>query len=387
METTSAACNAFADIRAFNRTRRKRARELKKQGKLIVGYLCCYVPVEILTALDIVPYRIQGNVTKPVVEADAYLDITTCPYIRSCFDLALNGEYDFLDGLVMPHSCYNVRRVYDIWRYYCNSGFFHLINVPHMMDRSSYQFFKREIETFVKSLEKFTGRKLKLDRLQQSINLHNENRSLLRQLYGLRKESPPLISGVEMTRTLIAGMGLPVTEYSNLVKQLIVEVEKRRDHPANKGARILLYGHEIDDTAFVELVEECGAHVVIDDICTGSRYFWQDVKPSNDLLESLATRYLNGIPCPRTYKPRAETRDKDLENRFGYLSNFVEEFDVNGAIFYVMRYCDTLQLDVPDARDYLQKKGIPVLVLEDDYRLTSLARFRTQIQAFLEILG
>lgn len=387
MNMRSVTSNAFTDLDSLQSAREKRAQELKKQGKLVVGYFCCFVPTEIMTALDIVPYRIQGNIAKSIVDADAYLDITTCPYLRSCFDLALNGGYEFLDGLVMPHSCYNLRRVYDIWRHYHNPGFFHLINVPHMVDSSSYQFFKRELETFVTSLEKFTRRQLKKGRLRQAIHLHNENRSLLRRLYGLRKKSPPLVSGVEITKVLIAGMGMPVIEHNALVERLISEIEKRHNPLTKVNARILLYGHEIDDTAFIELIEGCGAHVVIDDICTGSRYFWQYVKPTDDLLESLANRYLEGIPCPRTYKPRAETRDKDLENRFGYLWNFIKEFNVNGAIFYVMRYCDTIQLDVPDARDYLQKKGIRVLVLENEYRLTSMTRFRTQIQAFIEILG
>lgn len=93
-----------------------------------------------------------------------------------------------------------------------------------------------------------------------------------------------------------------------------------------------------------------------------------------------------GIPCPRTYIPQAETRQEDLENRFGYLRSFITEFKVNGAIFYIIRYCDTYELDAPDVRDYLKEQGIPVLVLEDEYNLATIGQLRTRIQAFLEMI-
>lgn len=61
-----------------------------------------------MTALGMVPYRIMGNLREPVTEADAYLETEVCPYIRNCFDRGLKGDYGFLDGVVVPHSCENV---------------------------------------------------------------------------------------------------------------------------------------------------------------------------------------------------------------------------------------------------------------------------------------
>ena len=54
---------------------------------------------------------------------------------------------------------------------------------------------------------------------------------------------------------------------------------------------------------------------------------------------------------------------------------------------YIMRYCDTHELDAPDVRDYIQEMGVPVLHLEDDYSLTSIGGLRTRIEAFLEMIG
>lgn len=379
--------SVFDDVDVHYKERKLRARELRSSGKKIVGYFCCFVPVEILTAMDLVPYRIQGSVVEPIERADSCLEIYMCPYVRSCFDLALKDEYDFLDGLVVPHSCDTIQRIYDIWKHYRPPQYYHLLNVPHMLQPSSYEFYKNELQTFIKSLEKFTGQRMTRENLRQAVQLHNENRSVLRQLYELRKPVPPLVSGTEVTKVLIVGMGIPVKEHTDLVTRFIIKVKERPRSSNQKLPRILVYGNEIDDIAFIKLVEDTGANVVMDDLCTGSRFFWQDVKLTDDPLDGIVNRYLGGVYCPRSYIPQGKTRQEDLDNRLGYLRNFVTEFKVNGAIFYIIRYCDTYELDVPDVRDYLRGQGIPVLSLEDEYSMTTIGQLRTRVQAFLEMIS
>ena len=49
-----------------------RAKELKKQGKKVIGYLCAFVPLEMITAAGLVPLRIKGNVGEPITKADTH---------------------------------------------------------------------------------------------------------------------------------------------------------------------------------------------------------------------------------------------------------------------------------------------------------------------------
>jgi len=56
-----------------------RARELKKQGKRIMNYLCAFTPVEIITAADFIPFRIKGDVNEPITKADAEMETIVCP--------------------------------------------------------------------------------------------------------------------------------------------------------------------------------------------------------------------------------------------------------------------------------------------------------------------
>ena len=376
----------IGQVQELYNERGKRARQLHDSGKKVIGYFCCFVPDEIITAFDMVPYRIQGSQNAPIDQADACIEPMACPFARSCFNLALKGEYDFLDGFVAPHSCDTVERMYHIWRYYKPAPFTHFINVPHMMGPSSDEFYRQELHLFIKDLEKWSGKKLDTVKLREAVRLYNQRRKVLRELYELRKADPPLVSGVEVTQVLVAGMGMPAAEHVELVKQFIAEVKGRPKPKTQKFPRIFLWGNEIDDTAFVKLIEESGAHVVMDDLCTGSRFFWDDVSETDDPLDGIVGRYLH-VHCPRSNMPKAETRNKDLENRYSYIGRFVKEWNADGVIFYIVRYCDTCELEGPDLREYLNGMRLPTLMIEDDYSTSTIGQLRTRVQAFLEMIA
>jgi bzd-type benzoyl-CoA reductase N subunit len=372
------------------RNRDRRAREVKGDGKRVMGYFCSYTPIEILSAADFVPYRILGNMKEPITNADTYLDPAICPYLKSCYDMVLKGEYDFLDGWVTPDSCDSKVSMFKVWTYNRESPYVYWLNVPNIVDERTMRFFKEELVFFKQSIERFTGSRISDDKLSLAIDVHNEQRALLRELYQLRKSDNPLLYGSEITQIMRAIASLPVEEANDLLRGVIAEVVERRDAPEADSIRLLLYGPEIDDPAFIELVEVCGGNVVIDDTCVGTRFFWHDVERTKEPLDGLANRYLSKLMCPRTIRGKGEgwaTRQADLEDRFGHIWEFAREYSVRGAILYIMKYCDWHTYDVPDLTDYLRDKGLPVLHLENDYTMSALMGMRTRIEAFLEMIS
>ena len=378
------ASKGLASVKELYKDRAKRARELKAQGKKVIGYFCCYPPVEVMTAAGCVPYRLMGKVREPITKADAYLETIMCPYVRSVFDVGIKGGYDFMDGLVMPNSCDNVDFSYNVFRYYLKLPYNHYLNVPHNLEPSSYPFFEGEIDDFRKSLGKFTGVEITDQRLKAAIKLHNENRAVLQQLYDLRKQDPPLILGSEMTELVVVGLITPVEEFTQLIKEVISEVKARPQRPPKKDVRLLIYAGEMDESDLMRLIEDAGAHVVIDDMCFGTRSFWGEVDNSTRPVAALAARYLDKVMCPRTFRT-AETFQADQDLRFGYLRQFAKEYHANGAILYVLRFCDIHAFDAPDVREYLQKTNVPTLYLEDDYSASAMGQMKTRIQAFVEM--
>ena len=377
---------ALATVEKLYKNRGQTAREFKGQGKKTVGYLCCQVPTELITAADILPYRITGDVTQTITEADKYVETIMCPFCRNAFDMALKGQYSYLDGFVSPHSCDNVLKLYDIWKYNVKPAYSHCLNVPHTDSASSLQFFKEEINTFKRSLERLTGKEITNQQIKEAIKAHNEYRALVRDFYELSKADPPLVSGAERMKILLAGMRLPVKEASGLLANATKEI-KARKNTVEKKPRLMIWGPEIDDVPFIQVVEDMGANVVIDDICLGTRPYSKDVKVTDDPADGLAEAYLKDVMCPRNYRIRTGSRKEDLDHRFGHILAYAKDWNVKGVILLVINYCDTFEFESVEVKDYLQLAGFPCLSVEIDYTLMSIDWLKTRIQAFLEMVS
>ena len=96
----------------------------------------------------------EGDVSEPITKADAHMETIVCPFIRNVFDAALKGKFDYLDGMVMPHQCDSTDKTNNEWRYNLGLPYWHFLNVPHLTDDPSVDFFKSVLGVFIKSLEK-----------------------------------------------------------------------------------------------------------------------------------------------------------------------------------------------------------------------------------------
>ncbi len=386
MNTESATNKGLSLVDKYYQDYGSRARELKGQGKGIMGYLCAFVPLEIITAAGFIPFRIIGDTSEPITKADAEMETIVCPLVRSCFDMWLKGRYEFLDGIVIPHACDSICRTYEIWQYTLNLPYSHFINMPHGTDDSSLSFYKAELETFRKSLGGFAGREISDQSLKESIQLYNQNRAKVRELYKLRQSDPPLISGVELTKALVAAVSLPIDEATGFIGGVIDEIKQRQPLSAPKP-RLMVVGAQMDNVAFIDLVEESGAWVVADDLCPGARESLADVDTTAPPIDGIAERYLRRIYCGRTYREMRGSYEDYMEERFGHIAAAIKDFGVDGVILYIYKYCDPFGFEVPQMKSYIESVGTPVLYLEDEYSLSTIGRLRTRIQAFLELIS
>jgi benzoyl-CoA reductase/2-hydroxyglutaryl-CoA dehydratase subunit BcrC/BadD/HgdB len=363
-----------------------RARELKAAGRKVIGYLSALGPVEVLTAAGVVPIRLKGSVSDPITKADAYMETIVCPFIRNVFDSTLKGKFSYLDGMVMPHQCDSTDRTSNEWRYNLGLPYWHFLNVPHLTDDSSVDFFKSVLGVFIRSLERFTGREITQAALASSVAAHNENRRAMRALYDLRKADPPLISGSEMTKVLVAAMSLPVEESTDLIRSVTEEVAQR---PAGgpHASRLMLIGDQIDDVAIPQIIEGAGARLVMDDLSIGGKIYWPDVDATPDALDGIAARYLRKVKLPTTFVSEGNTYEENLEARFGHVKRRIEEFNVNAVILFVYKYCDPYGFEVPSIKGFIESAGTPVLYLEDEYSTSTLGRLKTRVEAFLEMIA
>lgn len=364
-----------------------RAQELKGSGKKIIGYLSALGPLEILTAAGVVPFRLKGNVSEAITKGDAYMETIVCPFVRNVFDSAVKGKFSFLDGMVLPHQCDSIDRTNDVWSYNLNLPYWHFLNFPHVTDDPSIEFTKELYRVFIGTLEKLTGKKITDEAIAKAVAAHNENRHLMRELYALRKTNPPLISGAEMMKVLVAAMSLPVEESSALIESVTKEVSKRTAKSNGKSHRIMLIGDQIDDAAIIDAIEGAGAHLVMDDLSIGAKMYWGDVDVTSDPVQGIAERYLRKLKIPTTFVGSKETYQEILDERYGHMKQFISEFNVNGVVLFIYKYCDPYGFEVPAMKSYIESTGTPVLYLEDEYSISTLARMKTRIEAFLEMIA
>lgn len=365
-----------------------RAKKLKEEGNKMIGYICSFVPLEIITAAGCIPFRVRGNVHEPITKGDTLLETIVCPYYRSCFDLSVKQKYDFLSGMVIPHGCDSMVRSYSAWSYSLPYSYFHFINIPTVCGESSSEFFSAELNTFRRSLEKFAGKAVTDNDLAKAIRTYNENRDKVKALYEFRKASPPLISGTDLTMVLTVGSSLPVGEFNILLDQVLAEIGRKKRSPLKKGSRILIDGACLDNIELIKLVEELGGNVVADTICNGARDYFPRTDEGGDPINALAHRYLDKINCPKTYREnKAGSFPGDIASRFGDIGAYAKEFKVDGAILYLYKYCDPFGFEVPARKAYYKSINVPLLPLEDVYSAGTIGQLRTRIQAFLEMIG
>jgi benzoyl-CoA reductase subunit C len=379
--------STFSKVQAHYDNYGSRAGELAEAGEKIIGYICSFVPLELITAAGCVPIRMRGDVREPISTGDNFLENIVCPYYRSCFDLAVKGRYDFLSGMVIPHACDSMTRSFSTLSYSLNYPYFHFVNIPSVVKEHSFTFFRAELETFQRSLESFLGKEITGKALDDAITLHNDNRKKVRAIYDFRKSDPPLISGTELTTLLTVGSSLPVGEANDLFDEALAELGRRKDSPVSKGPRIMIDGACVDNVELVRIIEGLGANVVTDTLCNGTRDHFPLVARGDDPLDVISRRYLAGIHCPKTYREnKTGTFDGDIAARFNDIGRHAGSFAVDGAILYVYRYCDPFGFEVPARRAFYESIDVPLLCVEDEYSSGTIGQLKTRIQAFLEMI-
>lgn len=380
-ENTAAGSPVLDRFREINRTfpKTREILEHKARGKKIFGWLCTYVPEEVIHAAGALPVRITGYTQEMELEdGNAYLYINNCSFSRSCLQLGLRKEYDFLDGVIGGSTCDGARRLFDLWRYYLKPPFFQILTVPRKSHERAHQLYYSQVEDFKKHLEEFMGAAISDEALLRSIEVFNESRSFLKELYRLRALDEPLINGQETMEVLNASFRMPKEQFNGYLKELIEDLKKSGAGYQAK-ARLMLVGSVMNNPEFIKSIEELGVIVVTDELCTSTRY-WSDpvvLEGAGNPLEAISRRYLNNFPCARMYPGN---------DRFNRIVKLAREARVDGIISETIRYCVPYAHDIPLLSDRLKGENIPLLTLDVEYGTSGSGQIRTRVQAFLEMV-
>ena len=139
--------------------------------------------------------------------------------------------------------------------------------------------------------------------------------------------------------------------------------------------RIYLLGSELDNTEYIKIIEDAGALVVADDLCTGAKYFLDDVEENGDPVAAISRRYLSKADCPRM---------RPADTRLARIADTIEKYDVDAVILEVIKFCNLYGEDYPILKKALDKLDVPVLMVSREYSTTGVGQMRTRVEAFFE---
>lgn len=353
-------------------------KDWQRQGGKVIGYFCSFIPEEIIIAAGCLPFRMRGTGSLGTEMSDAYFTQLNCSFPRHCFNLALKGEYGFLDGIVVGNSCDHMRYIYNNWKHSdLKTPFMYLLYRPNMAGGDMVRYYRHQLTLFKESLEAHFGVAITDQDLWEAVKLVNETRCLQQRLYDLRKTNAPPITGAQSVAVIVSGTAMPKEQYNQKLSQLLEELENSEGY-GDYEARVMLTGSNLDDSFLANLIEDQGGLVVVEHTCFGARIMWNLIdEADNDPLDAIAEYYVSVRPsCPRSYK--------EYPDRLNLMKKMVKDFRVDAVLGERLASCDVFSGEHYMLKTDLKKARIPFLSMEREYASTFTGQLRTRIQAFLE---
>ena len=359
------------------------AREWKaaKPGRKVVGYMPIYVPRELMHAGDMLPLGIVGGGDQlEVIHGDAYYQSYICRIPRSTVELGVSGRLDFIDGMLFPSICDVIRNLSGMWKMMFPQVYSRYFDVPqNYRDEIGGNYYVNELAELRHDLGQLRGKPITDEELSRSIALFNENRRLVRELYGFRSERPWQVPAAEAYLIIRAGLVLPVEQHSEMLRDYLAAV-RTEQRPKRDNCRIVLTGVfcEQPPLNLIKSLELAGCYVVDDDLLLVTRWLTAEVPTDGDPMRNLALAFLHHSESTAAkYEPNQKEKGQ-------HLVRAVKRSGAEGVIFACPSFCDPALLDRPILQHVLKDAGIPYIAFKYAENSGQMQPIREQAGTFAD---
>jgi benzoyl-CoA reductase/2-hydroxyglutaryl-CoA dehydratase subunit BcrC/BadD/HgdB len=344
-------------------------------GQKSIGYFCTYTPIEILHASGFIPIRIMAGAGR-MDKANAHLPDFICPFMKLSLEKALNGQYDFLSGIIQGYSCDAACGMVNIWKDIFNDKLFHAIPIPYNNTLEAKTYYQSAISELIEKLENAGGH-FSLSTLNESLDLYAQIRNLQLELYDRRHKGNLAVSSSGLMSIVDAGFLTPPDIYLAMLNDFVDHLPK--SPPIKKsGCPVLITGSLIEEPGVLDIIEATGGRIVADDLCNGFRQIFPPQGTGETPMDRLIDRYMNRFPCP------ARSRVSDRSNRILELAQLS---GARGVIFVLQKFCTPHLADYPALSEELRKNGFHSLLIEMDETWNMEAQLKTRLESFFEMMG
>ncbi|MFO8050447.1 MAG: 2-hydroxyacyl-CoA dehydratase family protein [Thermoplasmatota archaeon] len=379
----------FDEVHRFGGVRTVELQEFREKGGKVVGTLCVMVPMELIGAVGVQGIRMCSGYYEPVHPSNELLgDAGLCPMVKSTLGskmVSSNPTIDLIDMAVGPATCDGKMKLAEILEDWMPVV---MMNIPRVkIGETSSDLWLSELNYLRTKLEDLTGKRMTRRALKKEIGKWNRANELWNFLLDLRKIKNPPISGRDAMLVTQASQLDRIERWNRKVEELIFELEKMKKkglHAGEEGAaRIMLAGSPMMYPNFKipTVVEESGAIIVTDELCTGYRLMSDPIMldgiTMKEMLRAVAERYFFPCTCP-CFSPN--------EERLRRLKESIRVFGIEGVVFHTLRGCHLNNLEATKIELELREMGIPIVKLESEYDEGDIEQVRTRIEAFVEMI-
>ena len=366
-------------------------KEACKKRKLVV-WTNIYTPSELLYALDLMPIypELISGVLASVGLASYFIETaeskfyTTdlCSFYRIATGLTLKDWFPKPDLIISSSQLCDgsTKFFHNVSKYY-NCGHY-LIDTPYYDNLNSQKYLISQLKEIAHKIAEITGKQLDNKRLNYAFDLSNQTREYIIKISKLRENIPSPLSGWDaMAYILYMFFSSLGTErgwefYRTLYQEIKEKVDQGIGAIKEERHRIL-WLHQIRPYYQNEIMQNLRENRAVISFEEVSYVYWSVLDPQRP-WESLAQKITSNFGIG------------PIERRIKTVYDLVKRYKVDGVIHFSQRGCRQSCGGAYIIKDFLQKKGVPMLIMDGDgadYRNYSKGQTRTRIEAFLEMLS
>lgn len=372
LEDALSECRDQVDSAEFEMVQRWR-----DQGGKVAGHFQVYFPEEIVHAAGMLPFKVRGAPVDPTL-ADSHFGSYLCSIIKSSLELALTNTVQ-MDMFVSHPICDAARNLAAIWGR--NNDYpAQILYLPQNPNSAgSVEYLTHEYDRLRRLAEKVSGNTITDDDLRASIEVFNENRRYIRELYEIKRTTPWLIAA-EDAYALVALAGMIPREEHNELMATVLPMIRERDLKQEDRIRVVFEGGFCEQPPF-DLVRMLGrtCYVVDDDLLIGLRYLVEDVPTDGDPLTQLADSYINRS----SYSPVQHDLRKPKEDM---LRARIKGANADAAILAAAKMCEPGLEEQVTYTHALDHDEIGYFVTEFEENMSSFDQLELQLETFAENL-
>ena len=283
--------------------------QAKAEGKRCIATTCENVPEPLLNLPGTFSTRLRAPRTGSMEMATYYMTSFLCEYSRALLERAMEGGYNFADGIITPDGCTMMNRAVENMELLKTMGkgkdnfFWEYMEIPQKGDENGLNLYVVQCKNHIlKPLHEKFGIDVSDSAIRQAVADHNEICSLINQIGDFRKEENPRVTGYEFHILTMATYVTPKYLLKQKLQETLDEIKSREpDKKPKYRARVCFVGSEVDDVDAIKLVEESGAYVCADRFCYGSLPGREQIvlNDTEDALTQICRQYQARGACPR----------------------------------------------------------------------------------------